>query len=322
MLQQWGPLTTPPTIKYLIIWTCVLAILSAVIQSIFDQFGLSPGPLQLFSLSWWGLGNLYLWQPLTYLFVQPYSSSGITFFSLISLFFSMYILWLLGTTIYDLVGKKAFLQFYFICGIGAGILASLMMLLFGNYSMLAGSAPAILALMTAWSMAYPETEVVLFFLIPVKAKWLVSGLIVTTLLISLSQWDIGNLFLSLSAIFLGYTYACFSWGWHSPFPLTQKLDSALASLGLKLLKYNFIPEWLKFKSKKNQPSSPLSPSSSLGSSKIVDIGTGAPPATDDDFIDQMLAKISKYGERSLSWSERRRMQQISERKRKEQDGIK
>jgi len=231
----------------------------------------------------------------------------------------MYMLWILGTTIFDLVGKKAFLRFYFICGIGAGLLTSLMMLLLGNYSMLAGSTPAILALLTAWSMAYPETEVVLFFLIPVKAKWLASGLIGAILLTTLSQWDIGNLFLYLSAIFLGYAYACLASGWHSPFPLTQKIDSALASSGLKLRKYNFRPQWLKFNINKNQTSSPSSPSTS---NKIVDIGTGAPPATDDAFIDQMLAKISKHGERSLSWSERRRMQQISERKRKEQDSIK
>lgn len=312
MLSQWGPVVTPPTIKHLIIWTCVLAILSAIIQLLFDQFELSPGPLQLFSLSWWGINNLYLWQPLSFLFVQPYSPSGITFFSLISLFFTMYMLWVLGTTIYELVGKRSFLRFYFFCGITAGILALFMMPLTGKYGMLAGPAPAILALLTAWSMAYPESEVLLFFLIPIKAKWIMVGLVGAILLITFSQWDIANLFLYIFAIFLGYAYACLAWGWHSPFPLTQRIDSALAATGLKLRRYASIPKWLKFdKSKTSSPSS--SPD------KMIDINTGAPLINDDLFIDQMLAKISKHGERSLSWSERRRMQHISERKRKEQN---
>lgn len=313
MLSQWGPLVTPPTIKHLIIWTCVLVVLSAVIQSISDQFGLSPGPIQLFSFSWWGINNLYIWQPLTFLLIQPYSSSGVTFFSLISLFFSMYMLWILGTAIYELVGRRAFLRFYFICGIAAGIFALLMMPLTGKYAMLAGSAPAILALLTAWSMAYPETEIVLFFLIPIKAKWIMAGLAGAILLITFSQWDIASLFLYLSAIFFGYVYACLAWGWRSPFLITQRMDSLLATLGLGLRRYITVPQWLKFNKGKSQPSS------STTENKVIDIGTGAPPANDDAFVDQMLSKISKHGERSLSWSERRRMQQISERKRKEQN---
>lgn len=315
MLSQWGPIVTPTTIKHLVLWTCVLAVLSAVIQLIFDQFGLSPGPLQLLSLSWWGINHLYLWQPLSFLFVQPYSPSGITFFSLVSLFFTMYLLWILGTSIYKLVGKGAFLRFYFFCGISAGILALFMIPLTGQYGMLAGPAPAILALLTAWSMAYPESEVLLFFLIPVKAKWIMVGSVGAILLITFSQWDIANLILYVLAIFLGYAYACLAWGWRSPFTLTQRIDSILAAAGLKLRRYISIPQWLKFVKSKNSSVSPAP-------GKIIDINTGVPLANDDLFIDQMLAKISKHGERSLSWSERHRMQQISARKRKKQDGTK
>lgn len=312
-LSQWGPITTSPTIKHLIIWTSVLSILSAVIQSICDQFGVSPGPQQLFSLSLWGMENLYLWQPLTFLFIQPYSPSGITFFSLISLFFTMYILWVIGTAIYDLIGRASFLRFYFFCGIITGITTLLIMPLIGKYTMLAGPAPAILALLTVWSMAYPESEVLLFFLIPVKAKWIIAGLAGALLLTTLSQWDIISLFLYASSIVVGYFYACLAWGWHSPFPLTQKIDSFLATIGFKMKRYLVIPQWLKFS--KNKKTSP----SRIPGNKVIDIETASPLANDDTFIDQMLAKISKHGERSLTWGERRRMQQISESKRKKQD---
>lgn len=314
MQSQWGPINTPSTIKHLIIWTCVIAILSAILQSIFEQFGFTPGPLQLLSLSWWGISNLYLWQPLTFLFVQPYSSAGVTFFSLISLFFSMYMLWILGTAILELVGKGAFLRFYFICGIAAGLAALFIMPLTGKYAMLAGSTPALLALLTAWSMAYPETEVLLFFLIPVKAKWIMAGLTGAMLLIAFSQWDIGSFFLYLASILFGYMYACVAWGWHSPFSFTGPLDSALATLGLRLRRFHIGSKWIPFNRKDTKESLDRD-----AKNKVIDIGTGAPQMSDEVFIDQMLAKISQYGERSLSWSERRRMQQISEKKRKDHD---
>lgn len=76
----------------------------------------------------------------------------------------------------------------------------------------------------------------------------------------------------------------------SPFNFTQSFDKALIG---------------SFKGKKM-------------TSKIVDIQTGQQWSSNDDaFIDSMLTKISKHGEASLTPSERRRMQNISERKMKE-----
>lgn len=332
-IPQIGPIKTPPVIKHLIIWTCIISLLSAAIQSIFDQFGLFPGPQSLLSLSWWGLKNYYLWQPISFLFVQSMSFSGITFFYLISLFFNMYILWILGTALVELVGSRAFLRFYFFCGIVAGMASLLFLALLGKAALFAGAAPAIIAILTAWSMAYPESEILLFFLIPIKAKWIVSGLLAAIILVSLSQWDLSDLVLYLFGIVIGYGYAVIAWGLRSPFPVTQRIDSVLSAISLRLRRYLHFPQWLKFrffkgketaKEKENTQingtdSQSRTSNTSTPSSKIVDISTGKKLSDDDAFIDDMLAKISKHGERSLSWSERRRMQQISERKRKGQD---
>lgn len=309
-MPQLGPTKTPAVIKHLMIWTAVIALFSAAIQPIVDQFGLFPGPQNLLSLSWWGLRNLYLWQPFTYLFVQSISSYGITFYFLISLFFNIYLLWVLGTAVVELVGKWAFLRFYFFCGIAAGLICLLCMPLIGQYAVLAGAAPALLALLTVWSMAFPESEVLLFFLIPLKAKWLVTGLMGAIILVSLSQLDFPGLILYVSGIVLGYTYAVIAWGWRGPFSCAQGIDSWLSAVGLRLRRYFRLPQWLHSKKKAGDNVSP-------SQTKIVDIGTGKKLSDDDAFVDEMLAKISKSGERSLSWSERRRMQQISERKMKE-----
>lgn len=312
-IPQFGPFRTPSTIKQLIIWTCIIALASAGIQSIFDQFNIFPGPQNLLSLSWWGLRNFFLWQPITYLFVQSSSSYGITFFFLISLFFNMYLLWILGTAIYELVGKWAFLRFYFFCGIAAGLVSLMIMPVTGQYSILAGATPALLAVMTAWSMAFPESEIMLFFLIPVKAKLIVAGLLGAIILVSLSHWDLPSLALYVCAILIGYAYAVIAWGWQSPFAITQRLDSTLSTIALRLRRYTTLPHWLqRKKTLNNKPSAPAK-------SKVVDITTGKKLSDDDIFVDEMLAKISKNGERALSWSERHRMKQISERKMKEKN---
>jgi membrane associated rhomboid family serine protease len=310
-LTRFGPGNTPGIIKGLIITTVVAALFSAAVQTIFDQFGLRPGPQELLSLSWQGMRSFYLWEIVTFLFIQSSSSYGITFFYLVTLFFTMYLLWVLGSAVVELTGKGAFARFYFFCGCGAGVISLLLMPITGQYAMLAGTAPVILALLTVWSMAYPDSEVLLFFLIPVQAKWLVAGLLAITLLITLSHWDLPSLTLYVSAILLGYGYACTAWGWHSPFPFMHRLDALLATLGLRLRRILALPSWLDKRQKGNgKPSD---------AAKVVDISTGKTVSKDDAFIDEMLAKISKHGEGSLSWNERRRMQQISEQKIKDRD---
>ena len=90
-LSSWGPDKTPSAIKQLVLFTALVAILSAGAQSILEQFGIFPGPQNFLSLSWWGLDNGYVWQPLTFLFIQK-SSGGLSFYFFINLFFLFFFL--------------------------------------------------------------------------------------------------------------------------------------------------------------------------------------------------------------------------------------
>lgn len=300
--SSWGPGSSSPIIKRLIFFTSLIATLSATLQSIFEHFTLFPGPQSIISLSWWGIGNWFLWQPLTYLFTLD-SAYSLSFTFFINLVFTMYVLWIIGTPLIDLIGKRPFMRLYFISGIAAGLIALASMPLTGQYTFLAGPTASILAVITVWSLAFPEAEILLFFLIPVKAKWLVATIIALVLLNTLSQWNLSYFVLYLFGILIGYGYATIAWGWHSPFPHTQRMDRALAAFGLKLRQYT--PHWKRRANiqKENKKE------------KIVDIKTGKRPLDDDDaFVDAMLTKISKHGEQSLSWSERRRLDQIAEKK--------
>lgn len=297
---QWGPGVTPKVISRLITWTCVITICSALLQALFDHLSIAPGPQDLLGLSWHGMQQWYLWQPITYLFIQS-SYQGISFFFLLTLLFSMYLIWVLGSNLVERIGAASFLRFYLFCGIASGVFCLLLMPLTGQYSFLAGPAPSILAIMLAWSMFHPETEILLFFLIPLKAKWVLAFIIAAILLTNLSQGDLVTLSLYISALVFAYLYAVMAWGAQTPFAFTHHFDSYLAKKGDRL--------FALFSKKlfKHQPSK----------SKIFDIKTGEAVLDDDQFIDAMLTKISRSGEKSLSKSERTRMQRISDRKMKE-----
>lgn len=298
-LSSWGPEKTPATIKNLIIITILGATLSAGAQGIFDLFNVFPGPQNLLSLSWWGLNHGYIWQPLSFLFIQdaPY---GLSFFFFISLFFNMYLLWTIGSTVFQMLGKGPFLRLYLIGGATAGLLALLSMKLSGQYEMLTGITPSLLILFTIWSMAFPETEILLFFLIPIKIKWITVALISILLLISLSHLNISGFVLYFSAVLIGYCYAVIIHSWYSPFPQTLKFDMWLSKMATMLRQKIPFP--------KRKPQDVKTPNV-----KIVDI-SGKPLEDDDAFVDAMLVKISRKGEDSLTWSEKKRLKEISNKK--------
>lgn len=278
-----GPEETPSAIKQMILATVSIAILAALTEPLFTQIFGIPGLQTLLSLSWFGIRHYFLWQPLSYLFVQANGSSGITFPFLIGLAFNMYILWIMGTAVLGVVGTKPFLRLYFFSGIGAGLLALFVMYLTGRYGILAGPLPSILAIMTVWTMLNAEASLLLYFLFPIKAKWLLAGVLGGILLVNISQGDWISLVLYFSGALLGYLYGVVAWGLTSPFAWTHGFDRLLGS----------------WKSKKT---------------KIIDIRTVMPIEDDERFVDAMLTKIAKKGEKSLTWRERRRLNSISQRK--------
>ncbi len=289
---RFTPGLTPAVIKYLIITTCAVSIFAALTNNLFTSIFQAPGPQDWLSLSWYGLKHLYIWQFVSYLFLQYSGFGGITFSFLINLTLSMYFLWILGSIIHERVGDGPFLRLYLLSGVFAGLAALLVMPITG-YSALAGPAPALLALLVVWTMLHPGAEILLFFLIPIQAKWLALGVLGAVLLVSLAQLDLGYAVFYFSGALFGYLYALLAWNLEGPFPATHPFDHAIARIGIKVR--HRLNKW---RNKKEE-----------NSKKIIQF-----PLNDDQFVDAMLSKISRYGENSLSWSERRRMDEIARKK--------
>lgn len=299
-LSSWGPEKTPKIIKSLILITSLVAILSATLQSFFDLFDVFPGPQSYLSLSWWGLSHGYLWQPISFLFIEN-TVTGLSFSFFVSLIFHMLILWSIGSAILDIIGSASFLRLYYLGAVLAAGLTLLSMTVTGQYEMITGIAPALLILLTVWSMAFPETEIILFFLIPLKAKWIIAGVIGILLLVSLVNLDLSSFFLYLFAVGIGYFYAVMIHSWYSPFPFTLPFDLLLARIAAFLRRYNPLPK----KEAKDVKDSEM---------KIIDLASRRRIDDDDAFVDAMLSKISRRGESSLTRAEKNRLQDISKKK--------
>jgi membrane associated rhomboid family serine protease len=108
-----------------------------------------------------------IWQLATYMFLHDPNG-------LMHILFNMLTLWMFGVSLEQTWGTKRFLTYYFVCGIGAGICVVIVGLLFGTSNTpVIGASGAILGLLMAFGLLFPEVELLFFFLFPIKAKYYV-----------------------------------------------------------------------------------------------------------------------------------------------------
>lgn len=149
----------PKGVKLLIcinICIFILTEISGQRNTFFNSFGIVPNEV-------WT--NLKIWQLFTYLFIHG---------GILHIFFNMFILWMFGKDLENEWGKNDFLFFYFLCGIGSGLIT----VLFSIKSIIpiVGASGAIYGLLVAYGYTYPNRQVYLYGLFPIKVKYVVLGL--------------------------------------------------------------------------------------------------------------------------------------------------
>jgi membrane associated rhomboid family serine protease len=161
-----------PAVRVLII-TCVIAFFLQIFDGVSGgpaftyKFGLTPAQVT---------HNFYLWQLVTYIFLHDTGQ----FFHLL---FNMLGLWMFGSELESLWGTKKFTKFFFICGIGAGLLTVLLSPNAGIPTI--GASGAIYGILAAYGILFPNRTIILF-IFPIPAKWFVIGLGVMAFISSLS----------------------------------------------------------------------------------------------------------------------------------------
>ena len=151
-----GPLST--TMKALIGANVVVFFIQLVARPVTDTLGLVPFLV---------VGNFWIWQLGTYMFLHG---------GLFHILFNMLALWMFGTELERIWGTRSFLHFYFVTGIGAGILTVLYSLLpFAASQRLYGSnvigaSGAIYGLLLAYALYFPDRPIYMYLLFPIPAK--------------------------------------------------------------------------------------------------------------------------------------------------------
>lgn len=143
-------------IKLLISINFVIFLLQSISgqeRILFQLFGIVPRN------TW---SQLMVWQPFTYMFFH----GGIW-----HVLINMFVLWMFGSELETLWGKKEFLKYYFLTGVGSGIVT----LLFSVNSLVpvVGASGAIYGILLAYGLIFPNRYVYLYFLIPIRVKYFV-----------------------------------------------------------------------------------------------------------------------------------------------------
>ncbi|HEX6925485.1 MAG TPA: rhomboid family intramembrane serine protease [Longimicrobiaceae bacterium] len=112
------------------------------------------------------------WTLVTYMFVHR---------GFLHVFFNMLVLFFFGPVLEERWGSREFLKFYLLCGLGAAALS----MIFPNTGIV-GASGAVYGLMVAFAVYWPESPIHLYGIFPIKAKWLVGGLVALSVLFALS----------------------------------------------------------------------------------------------------------------------------------------
>jgi membrane associated rhomboid family serine protease len=152
---RWADYFSNNVANKIIVANVVVFILQNVLTPSFTRlFAIEPTRM---------VSDFYFWQPLTYMFLHG---------GFMHLFFNMFMVWMLGSALEAVWGGQRFLKYYLGCGLGAAVFISI----FAFDSITLGASGAIFGLYLAYAMLFPNNYVFLYFVFPIKAKYLVSFL--------------------------------------------------------------------------------------------------------------------------------------------------
>ena len=295
-----GFFSFPPVIKNLLIINGVVFF----IQLLMDNFTFGGYPAWYLLNKWFALNpisgvnaagepfNFQVWQLITYQFMHGGFSH---------ILFNMFALWMFGSSIEDVFGSKKFLIFYLLAGVSAGLLHLFVSpLLGGAPAVTIGASGAVYGVLIAYALFFPDNLIFLYFLIPVKAKYLIGFLVVIEFLaVDSASSGVAHL-AHLGGALFGFLYIMFD-------------KNSYVSLK-NLFNRNF---YYKSKPKRDIFTNPFSRSSQIDNdvqdANYYDINKKDDFEVSQEEIDKILDKISQSGYQNLSDREKKILFQASKK---------
>ena len=122
---------------------------------------------QPMSFALWPLESGYFtpWQLLSYAFLHGNFNH---------LFFNMFAVWMFGTPLEQAWGSQRFAAYFGACVVGAAVIQLIVQLFEGGVYPTIGASGGVFGLLLAYGAMWPDNRIfLLFFPVPVKAKWFV-----------------------------------------------------------------------------------------------------------------------------------------------------
>ena len=167
----------------------------------FAQLAKLDGPMQYLALTpVLVVKDFLIWQLASYMFLH----AGIG-----HILWNMLALWMFGADLEQSWGTKRFVQFYFFCGIGAGICVVLLnyILPWGNPMIpTIGSSGAIFGILLACAILFPDRPILFAFIIPMQMRWFVLIVGVIAFLSSFQANSSVSAFAHLGGMLFGYFF--------------------------------------------------------------------------------------------------------------------
>lgn len=155
-----APANHQPVVSIGIIAICVIiyglqASSDSFFQTTLEHLALWP----LFS------GYFELWQLLTYGFLHG---------SFNHMFFNMFAVFMFGFPLEKTWGRQRYIKYYGVCLLGAGLIQMLVQHYSAEVYPTIGASGAVFGLLLAYGVMWPNNKLILlFFPVPIKAKWFV-----------------------------------------------------------------------------------------------------------------------------------------------------
>jgi membrane associated rhomboid family serine protease len=224
---------------------------------------------------------------------------------------NMYALFLFGPRVEQHFGARKFVWFYVLCGLG-GVVFQMLLIRSGT---LIGASAAVFGVMTAYAMQWPEDEVYLCFVLPMRVRTLVVGLLVFNLVFGIaSTGDAGGANVAylahLGGVMAAYVYMRVA--------LSSGIDQVrqrVANLPESDEPPRAIPKNLPRRERGDEVDDIVAKSKAIAAKRALSLtpprGRRSEPKADE--LNRVLDKISEHGIESLTSEERKVLEEMSRR---------
>ena len=192
---SFGPGPVTPAVRMLLYVNIGMYVATLIFPRIVDYLGLIPQQV---------IEEFWLWQPVTYMFLHAKNPTHILF--------NMLILWMFGVELERMWKTRFFVKYYFVTGVGAGVLSVLVaMLPFAATSAtytanIIGASGALYGLLLAFALYFPNRPILMFLFFPVPAKYFVMILGAIAFLTSIEGSGTVAATTHLGGLLVGYLY--------------------------------------------------------------------------------------------------------------------